>query len=291
MYSTQYDTNHLIIKHQAPTIFSKVLGYIESFTMPRGGRGRHTAKTGDKGIYKSREKEQSNNTGDEVLEDEEFLSLEPKENESSSSSDEEEAIMDLGGGGGDSSSSDDSSSDNDDEEEESEEGGFEEPTGPVNSSSDEDSDDDEEEVPDVRDWGKKKSNYYEGDTADLEIGQDEEDAVDEEEAAKELVQSRLKDMDEDDFVLSGDEDEDQKEEVETYTTRDISKLSHREKSKLLEKRFPELLPLLSHFSGTVEELENSTNIATNALFEAEEDTPEVCRKPFLLFFASMIDYG
>ena len=33
-------------------------------------------------------------------------------------------------------------------------------------------------------WGKKKKNYWEGDTADLEIGQEFEDAQDEEEEAK-----------------------------------------------------------------------------------------------------------
>jgi hypothetical protein len=49
---------------------------------------------------------------------------------------------------------------------------------------DEDSDEDVGDGSDDNDaWGKKKS-YYEGDTADLEIGQDFDDAEDEEEAAK-----------------------------------------------------------------------------------------------------------
>ena len=49
-------------------------------------------------------------------------------------------------------------------------------------SDDEDGDDDEEENPSSS-WGKKKA-YWSGDTADLEIGQDVQDAEDEEEAAK-----------------------------------------------------------------------------------------------------------
>lgn len=42
--------------------------------------------------------------------------------------------------------------------------------------------DDDEEM--EQGWGKKKSTYWSGDTADLEIGQDVEDAEEEEEAAK-----------------------------------------------------------------------------------------------------------
>jgi hypothetical protein len=52
-------------------------------------------------------------------------------------------------------------------------------------------------------WGKKKS-YYTGDTADLEIGQDVEDAIDEEEAALSLQKQRLQGMRESDFT--GDDD-------------------------------------------------------------------------------------
>jgi hypothetical protein len=52
---------------------------------------------------------------------------------------------------------------------------------------DDDDDDDDDEDSDEDDkpekWGKKKT-YWTGDTADLEIGQDVEDAEDEERAAK-----------------------------------------------------------------------------------------------------------
>ena len=49
------------------------------------------------------------------------------------------------------------------------------------SDSDEESDADDEED-ETSGWGKKK-NYWSGDTADLELGQDMQDAEDEEEAA------------------------------------------------------------------------------------------------------------
>ena len=45
-----------------------------------------------------------------------------------------------------------------------------------------DDDDEEEETTEDLSWGKKKS-YWDGDTADLEIGQDIQDAKDEEDAA------------------------------------------------------------------------------------------------------------
>lgn len=45
---------------------------------------------------------------------------------------------------------------------------------------------------DSKAWGRKKNIYWAGDTGDLEIGQDEQDAFDEEEAAKELHDEQLK---------------------------------------------------------------------------------------------------
>lgn len=47
---------------------------------------------------------------------------------------------------------------------------------------DEDDNDSDDDINEQSGWGKK-SNYYSGDTADLEIGQDHADAEDEEAAA------------------------------------------------------------------------------------------------------------
>ncbi len=66
-------------------------------------------------------------------------------------------------------------------------------------SSGDDDNDDDAGVKGVTSWGKKKS-YYTGDTADLEIGQDVQDAIDEEEAALSLQQERLESMRESDFL-------------------------------------------------------------------------------------------
>ncbi len=60
-------------------------------------------------------------------------------------------------------------------------------------------------------WGNKKSVYWSGDTADLEIGQDVKDAEDEEVAAQELFQSQISrrhESDDIDLMDSGDYQED-----------------------------------------------------------------------------------
>jgi len=257
------------------------------------GKGRHRAKTGDKALYKARSKlenrQKSRNDDDDDpmyneidrfhnARDEEFLRFDQDEADQESDSDEEEAVMDLGIGG-------ESSEENESEEEEDAQDRQLEET----SSSDED--DDEElnessedadelvEMGDFRDWGKKKSAYYHGDTADLEIGQDVEDAFEEEEAAKEVQAARYEEMSEDDFVLSDTEQEKKVSEDNSEklsALRHISKLSRREREKLLDKQHPELLPLLSYFSSTVSDLEERTAVATRALYDGEEGTAEVC---------------
>lgn len=77
-----------------------------------------------------------------------------------------------------------------------------------------DDDEDDEDDPKSKKWGKKKT-YWTGDTADLEIGQEIEDAYAEEEAAKELQQQKLKRMKKKDFyddLEASDDDEDEEEE-------------------------------------------------------------------------------
>lgn len=55
-------------------------------------------------------------------------------------------------------------------------------------------------------WGKKR-NYWSGDTADLEIGQDMQDALDEEQAANEIQANRLRGMDVNDYGSSDGDSE------------------------------------------------------------------------------------
>jgi U3 small nucleolar RNA-associated protein 3 len=269
------------------------------------GKKRNTAKTGDSAIYKGR----NNVIKDPVKDDdndpmfnridrfhnakeEEFLKLDAGDNESESDDGEkEEGVMDLGIGG---ESSDESDSDGEDNDDVVKNARHVDPDSGEEELSSSDDDDEEEEMEDVRDWGKKKASYYNGDTADLEIGQDEEDAYLEEEAAKEVQAARYKEMDEDDFVLS-DNEEDVKEagdEVgELSSARDVMKLSLKDKRKVLDKQHPEFMPLLSHFSSVVKDLDSRTAVAAGALFDGDDENAEVrqicCVS--LCLYAPMID--
>lgn len=275
-----------------------------------GKKRRGTAKTGDTALYNSREKEAdaartksaAYNSDDDAMynkvdryhnakEQEEFIRLNQGDGEESEDDDGisgRENVLDLGAtvDDDDDSSSDDSDdnddSDNDPKSQEQE------------LSSDSDSDDNEEiEEEQVRDWGK---NVYGGDTADLEIGQEKEDAFLEEEAAKQVQAARYEDMDEDDFLSDDDDDDDskdeplspeskkasnKKEQVDGSTNlvaakRDLSKLSRSDKRKLLQSHHPELLPLVSHFSQVVEDWNGKTRIVANALLDGpDRDASEV----------------
>jgi hypothetical protein len=275
------------------------------------GKRRNTAKTGDKAIYKGRDKfsakkknEDDDNMYNEVdrfhnERDQEFIRLGDEEAGNDSEDEDlagnKEAVLDLGLGGASSCEDEDESDDDDDssvddaparrsKDEDSDSSG--------SSDSDDGSDSDDEEIKNLREklaesedprkWGKKKSMYYHGDTADLEIGQEQEDAFLEEEAAKEIQKSRFEEMEEDDFVLSedeGDETELNKKvsassELQMKTTRVTSKLTKKEARKLLHKRHPELLPMVSYFADIVKDLRDRTDAAAEALLESEK-TAEV----------------
>ncbi len=133
-------------------------------------------------------------------------------------------------------------------------------------------------------WGDKKHSYYHGDTADLEIGQDVEDAYLEEEAAREVEKAQLDDMDDEDFILGtnekGSEDEEPKPKKKkskdighmeiiksSKSPKHLSKLSDKEKMKLLKTNHPELLPLVQHFSDSVLELSETTLVAAGAMLK------------------------
>jgi U3 small nucleolar RNA-associated protein 3 len=235
------------------------------------GKGK-TAKTGDKALYGSREQlaNQSGNkkkSDDDPMynevdrfhneKDEDFIRLGEDERQNNDDEDEDLAgnihsVLDLGAGGVSSDEEDD-----DDDSSSEEENRFVDKKGENYSSSgdsdssDDDDDDDDMIQEDPRNWGKKKSLYYQGDTADLEIGQEEDDAFLEEEAAQEIQQSRFEEMEEDDFVLSGDDEEggssskknedaqaSKSKHEELQTIRDASKLSKKETRKLLDKQYP-----------------------------------------------------
>lgn len=234
---------------------------------------RKTAKTGDKALYGSRERLANESSGrkkksdDDPMYDEvdrfhndrdnDFIRLGEDEGESSDDEDKDLAgnthsVLDLGAGGTSSEEEEDDEDSSSDEEEEDRY--VDKNAESYTSSEDSDSSDDEDDdvvKEDPRKWGKKKSLYYHGDTADLEIGQEEDDAFLEEEAAQEIQKSRFEEMDEDDFMLSEDEegssskksdartaDASKPKHEELQTIRDTSKLSKKEIRKLLDKQFP-----------------------------------------------------
>ena len=118
------------------------------------------------------------------------------------------------------------------------------------------------------DWGSRKSAYYSGDVADLEIGQDEADAFDEEKAAKEIERVRYQDLGEGDFFSDSDggsDNDEDEEKINTFhskketlalpsTSRKKASLSNQDKLKLLKKTHPTVASLLPHFSSQASSL-------------------------------------
>lgn len=286
------------------------------------GKKKNTAKTGDKALYNARghlaeqeakkkdnddmynEVDRYNNAKDELQDD--MLNFGQKEE-----SDEEgvqndvEGVFDLGlDGSEEESDSDDSGADADSDDEESTS------RKPLQNDDDDDDDDssvegfDEAADPDVLNWGKKKNAYYNGDTADMEIGQEMEDAEQEEIGAQEVLQARLEGMTEGDFMLdeeddSEEEDLDEKdsEEIETMAgenhsakRRKLSKLSKKEKVKLMTKNHPELLPLVSHFRDeAIRPCAEKTSVVVNALLQSDENAEVRFTILLRCIFAFMID--
>ena len=275
------------------------------FSFSTMGRRRNTAKTGDKALYKKRDDLGSNqrresdddpvyDAVDRFHKDEEFIQLSREEqgDDSHDEIDRTEAVMDLGLAGESSSSEEEDDDKSDSEEENVHVPGQDRSLGLGDDLDDEEaslsSDDSDQEIPlktNVRDWGRQKKDYYHGDTADLELGQEEDDAFVEEQAAKEIQAARYQQMTEDDFALSDDEedhddddDDDGRKPEESGLAkpgRELSKLSRSEKAKLLDRQHPELLPLVSHFSQILRDWNEETNVVTSALFEGEDGTSEV----------------
>lgn len=282
-----------------------------------GRRARHSAKTGDQSIYKSRSKNNEasnaneNDSDDDPMydevdryhnrkEEESYLQLDGNSDDDGDSSEDDdgitkhrEGVFDLGMGGSSDEDGDDDESDSEGGDERAARGANLKRAAAIEealaSSSDDasDSDEDEDEAKSkLLNWGDKKHSYYHGDTADLEIGQDVEDAYLEEEAGREVEKARLGAMDDADFMLGGDEDDGasdeeerkpktdnkfQDEKVETIqsvkSSKRLSKLSKKEKLKLFRANHPELLPLVQHFAEPIRELEETTMVAAGTLLK------------------------
>eukprot|EP00804_Cyclotella_cryptica_P025058 CCRYP_016531-RB/>CCRYP_016531-RB protein AED:0.06 eAED:0.06 QI:189/1/1/1/0.66/0.5/4/434/675 len=268
-----------------------------------GRKSRHSAKTGDKSLYQSRSSyaaDRGDNSDDDRMYNEverhynehidrDFLRLdddETEEEEDDGITTKREGVFDLGMASDD----DDDDDENDDQESHEDTRGemdkaHSPPSSDEESSDDEDSSHQDNEKTDIFNWGSKKHLYYHGDTADLEIGQDENDAILEEEAGKEVQMARLRDMEEEDFIL-----EDLVNAQQTGGTsaknrakrKEKSVLSRKDKMKLVKSTHPELMPVIDHFRQGLEDFVESTAIVGGALLsddvgnepEAVGSTPE-----------------
>jgi hypothetical protein len=276
-----------------------------------GGKSRrHTAKTGDKSLYSNREQssqivERNNHSkvdhkkyhSDDLIYDEvdqfhnnDYLRLDhDMDDEDDSDNDDivEEEVMRLENEGDDDDEEgdeDEENEENEDDEDDDDEEEEEERVIP----SDEDDDGDDETSDNVRDWGAKKMAYYYGDTADLEIGQEVEEALLEEDAAKDVLNARYQEMTEDDFMI----DDDNKDFLQNVivdgsiggittsattsmnmTLSRLLQLSTKEKRQLLnQQHHQEFIPLLSYFTQKmIVPYTNTTRKVTNAIFYSKND--------------------
>ena len=272
---------------------------------------RHTAKTGDKAIYKNRnnvvtsenkfvddddmynEVDRYHNARDELQDD--MLKFGEQNDDSGEEGMQQdvEGVFDLG-----LDQSDDESESNDgSSSEEEQEATLRQPLQAIDDSDDSSTDSvDQLEESDLLNWGKRKKDYYHGDTADLEIGQEVEDAELEEEGAKEILKARMENMTEDDFMLDNEEEDTEDEDVDTDVKssgdiemisakmnfakrRKLSTLSKREKMKLMTRNHPELLPLISHFRDeAILPCAEKTSVVVNCL--QNNENAEVCKNLF-----------
>ncbi|KAK8796801.1 hypothetical protein WA588_000927 [Blastocystis sp. NMH] len=107
---------------------------------------------------------------------------------------------------------------------------------------------DEEKKDSLHAWGSNKNNYYGGIENDID-----EDALELKEA-KELEQDQMQNLHEEDFAVSEDEDEAEREEdakmnlgfgiMEEEVRKDVKDLSEKELLKILRKESPEVLVML-----------------------------------------------
>ncbi|XP_026499615.1 something about silencing protein 10 [Vanessa tameamea] len=111
----------------------------------------------------------------------------------------------------------------------------------------------DDDLPDSKAWGKKKRSYYSTDYVDQDyggFGDDEEDALMEEEEAKTIQKRLIEQLGEDDFTLDFFNKQVAKnDEKETTIKSDITLMSKRQKLQLLEKESPEFLGLIDDFKS------------------------------------------
>ena len=271
-----------------------------------GRKSRHTIKSGDKATKKKQQQQQQQSNIHQTKkskyddsmynevdqyhlerdhEQEQFINLHQDDNDSDESDNGlggVEGVMDLGApddddDDDDSESDDDSSSNTNESQQEQDETKFDDSDSDSDSDSLEDLEDDEDNRTKLLNWGKRKKDYYHGDTADLEIGQDFDDAEVEEEAGREIQQMRFERMDDDDFMPFQTKKQHKKhknihpqedEQIQISRTRQhkIQTLDPHEKQRILASEHPEFFPVVSYFTDRfVLELKHTFSLVANQL--------------------------
>ena len=120
-------------------------------------------------------------------------------------------------------------------------------------------------------WGKSKGTFYSADTAEFEMQSDEEIAMEEEEAALELQQQELDELEDEDFNVIDVSTTAVNEETEEDVTRsleslplgnesfekvekDLSGLSSKEKLQVLSRSSPEIFGMIKELNETLRDL-------------------------------------
>ncbi|CAC5399164.1 UTP3 [Mytilus coruscus] len=128
----------------------------------------------------------------------------------------------------------------------------------------EEEEDEEAGLPDSKAWGIKKSKYYGGDVEDEDLdlsGSEDEEAaaVMEEKEALALQKKMAAELDEQDFdldIFKKTKVIEEKDKGEEKIVKDLTKLSKREKIKLLKKESPELMTLIEDFKVKMTEVKD-----------------------------------
>jgi hypothetical protein len=127
-----------------------------------------------------------------------------------------------------------------------------------------------------------------------------QDAFVEEEAARDVRDTRFEDMNEDDFAPPLPEDDAPEDTAASTKKRTSSSkfdslqsktLSNSAKRKLMTKHYPDVMSMVSYFSQTVKDLESSTRVAADALKEVHNDgdtTTEVCYRMYVSYYTKRI---
>ncbi|XP_052741387.1 something about silencing protein 10 [Bicyclus anynana] len=119
----------------------------------------------------------------------------------------------------------------------------------------------DDDLPDSKAWGKQKKSYYSTDYVDEDyggFGDDEQDALMEEEEAKNIQKRLLEQLGEEDFSLEFFTKQIKSEGEDILIKHDVSQMSKRQKLQLFEKESPE-------FSGLIEDFKSKLTVAKDDL--------------------------